>query len=252
VENTSNNNNIDKKTAFMNSSVTKNQQLPNSYIDPKIDKYVPFYQSKEAGFWNSSLEKSGGGNASKDIRENYKRFCDKIFAICKKKGWLSMRTLRSYLKCSCKKGMVSKANLKFFLTNFGLFPTDGEMDAIYSIYDKTNKDEINVDILLDELIVTSEARNQLIESFLSQITSPEGKICSKTLEKSLCLKDHPDVVSLRKSVNELKNDFTLILSPITEKGMIYSKCFLALLRDISFSVESDDDFVKTLISCGFR
>ena len=64
-----------------------------------------------------------------------------------------MRLLKNYLKSTIKKDKIPKSNFKFYLTNYGIFLTDPEMDLIYSLYDEKNKDEINFTSFLDSLIV---------------------------------------------------------------------------------------------------
>ena len=75
--------------------------------------------------------------------------------MCREKGWLSMRNLRNYLQTSYKKPKIPKYNFKFFLTNLGIYLTDPEVNAIYSIFDEKNKDELCFNTFFDSLIVNS-------------------------------------------------------------------------------------------------
>jgi hypothetical protein len=82
-----------------------------------------------------------------------KKVNDKIRIVCQKKGWLGMKTLKNYIKNTFKMTKTPKANLKYLLTNFGIFLTDQEMDSIFSIYDRQNKDEVLYETFLNDLIV---------------------------------------------------------------------------------------------------
>jgi len=224
-----------------------------SYVDPNIDKFIPFYQNKENSFWNTNLEKNNKNKQNQlNLKENMNRVNEKISNVCRKKGWLAMRSLRNYLRSSARRERVQKINLKLFLTNFGVFLNDNEMDAIYNIYDEKVQDEITFSRFLNDLIVLSETRNQLINTFLSQFNVNNDKINLKTLEKSFSLQYHPDVIALKKTLNEIKNDFSVVLFPMKENEEISVTNFVALLRDISFSIDNDNEFINILLSCGFK
>lgn len=78
---------------------------------------------------------------------------EKILTICKKKGWLSFRNLRNFIKNTFKKDKIPKFNLKFYLSNYGIYLNEIEINCIYSIYDERNKDEIQWNKFFDDLIV---------------------------------------------------------------------------------------------------
>ncbi len=93
---------------------------------------------------------------------------------------------------------IPKFNFKFYLTNLGIFLTDQEVNAIYTIYDEKNKDEICFNTFLNSLIVSSEitqllneTRSQNINSFISQLNTENGLV--KDFEKQFISHYHPDV-----------------------------------------------------------
>ena len=53
---------------------------------------------------------------------------------------------------------------------------------------------------------------------------------------------------MRKSNSELKNDFFTVLSQIKGSNGISITDFEALLRDISYTIDLDDDFIRVLIA----
>jgi len=228
---------------------SKTNQSMN-YVDPQIDRFVPFHQSKEVSFWNKTLDKADGTFVQQDHKDNLNKLTEKIAIVCQKKGWLTLRTLRIYLKSATKgKEKVPRANFKFFLTNFGVFPNEKEMDAVYAVYDAKKQDEVLFNQVLDEMIVLSEQRIQMMNALGNQIFPNADKISVKCLDKLLLPKNHPDVILLRKSPNELKNDF---FSLFKENEEISAMNFINLLKDISFTIDSDEDFLRILSFLGLN
>jgi hypothetical protein len=79
----------------------------------------------------------------------------KIISACVKKGFVGLRKCRLFLKNLFKRKseMIDKASMKYFLTNFGVFLIDKEVDFIYMVFDHQRKNEVNFNELLDSFQV---------------------------------------------------------------------------------------------------
>jgi hypothetical protein len=53
---------------------------------------------------------------------------------------------------------------------------------------------------------------------------------------------------MRKSIQELKTDFSNILISLKENQAISLTNFENLLKDVSYSLDNDEDFMKVLVS----
>jgi len=111
-----------------------------------------------------------------------------------------MRKLRIFLRNLSKRKLnkINKANLKYFLADFGIILTDIDLAYIYQIHDLNRKDEVDFMDFFDSLIDISEFRMKLIQEYYCQLRTENNKICFKSLEKMLDTNFHPEVIAFKK------------------------------------------------------
>jgi len=137
------------------------------------------------------------------------------------------------------------------LSETGILLSDAEIAYIYKIFDVNCKDEIDFMEFFDSLIDTNEMRLDVIQEFLSQYQNA-NKISFKSLEKNVNFNFHPEVISFKKTSNDINHDFSTTWDNLRENDLIFINNFTKYFKDISFSVESDDDFIQILRCCGFK
>ena len=93
----------------------------------------------------------------------------------------------------------------------------------------------------------------MIDSFASQLKNDSGRICFKTLQNLLKTDFHPEVykfkiqvVAFKKTYIDVMQDFINCWDNLKEDNIILLENFLRFFRDVSFSVENDNDFIQIL------
>lgn len=111
-------------------------------------------KADDGGFMENFLALSQSRQAPPDL---FNEVRGKVLECCCKKGWTGIRNYKLYLFNLNKRRnySISKADLKYFSTNFGVYFTDKELDWIFRRFDSDRRDSIDFVQFLDSLMVGS-------------------------------------------------------------------------------------------------
>jgi len=222
-----------------NGNVSNNQEAKYVYTNDLDDKFVNNYR-------DATTRKGQSVDLIPAIKE-------KILTVCRKNGWTGMRKLRIFLRNLTKKksDKISRGNLKYFLAEFGIVLSDEKIANIYKLFDVDCKDEINFMDFFDSFEDNSELRGNVIQEFLLQHQT-DNQVSFKSIEKNVNFNFHPEVISFRKTADTVLHEFVTTWDNLKENNLIFIDNFRKYFKDISLSVETDDDFIQILRCCGYK
>lgn len=219
-----------------------NRNLNCVYLNEEHTKFIDEY--------NESVIKKNLPHDLTDYVENklFRKFYE---------SWITLRKLRNFLKNVNRKSknyeQMDGTNFKYYLVKFGINLNDDEIKFIYERFDKKKNNFINYNEFLDCFTGCSEERKNYIKMFYEQVKCKDKNyVIFKNLENSVKPHLHPEVIQLRKSGEEVKNEFLTLWDNLKEDNLVTEDNFLKYYIDISSCILDDQDFLRCLNALGYN
>ena len=180
---------------------------------------------------------------------------DKILKGCSKKGWIGLRSLKTYLRSisphDCD--IIDKNSFKHYLDQQGIRLDFNEVTEICSIFDKNKNDHINFVEFLNSIRYVTESRMQQIDEFLDQVIDKEKKcVLFSKLNRIADMRFHPEVMRYQKSASQIRMEYGKYWDRLRVDDVISEEHFKQFFYDVSSVVENDKDFTQILKALGYK
>ena len=180
---------------------------------------------------------------------------DKILKGCAKKGWIGLRSLKTYLRSisphDCD--IIDKNSFKYFLDQQGIRLDFNEVSEICAKFDKNKNDHINFVEFLNAIRYITEFRIQQIDEFLAQVVDKENYcVLFSKLNRIADMRFHPEVMRYQKSASQIRMEYEKYWDRLKVDDTISEEHFKQFFYDVSSVVENDRDFTQILKALGYK
>ena len=180
---------------------------------------------------------------------------DKILKGCAKKGWIGLRSLKTYLRSisphDCD--IIDKNSFKYYLDKQGIRLDLNEVNEICAIFDKNKNDHINFVEFLNAIRYVTESRMQQIDEFLSQVKEREKNcVLFSKLNRIADMRFHPEVMRYQKGASQIRMEYEKYWDRLKIDDIISEEHFKQFFYDVSSVVENERDFTQILKALGYK
>ena len=180
---------------------------------------------------------------------------DKILKGCARRGWIGLRSLKTYLRSisphDCD--IIDKNSFKYYLDQQGIRLDFNEVSEICAVFDKNKNDHINFVEFLNAIRFTTESRLQQIDEFLSQVVDKNNHcVLFSKLNRIADMRFHPEVMRYQKSANQIRMEYEKYWDRLKIEDVISEEHFKQFFYDVSSVVENDRDFTQILKALGYK
>ena len=180
---------------------------------------------------------------------------DKILKGCGKKGWIGLRSLKTYLRSisphDCD--IIDKNSFKYYLDKQGIRLDFNEVNEICEKFDLNKNDHINFVDFLNKIRYITEFRINQIDEFFSQVKEKEKNcVLFSKLNRIADMRFHPECMRYQKSANQIRMEYEKYWDKFKIDDIISEEHFKQFFYDISSVVENDRDFTQILKALGYK
>ena len=182
---------------------------------------------------------------------------DKILKGCAKKGWIGLRSLKTFLRNisphDCD--VIDKNMFKYYLDKQGIRLDFNEVNEIYKVFDKNNNGHINFVEFFNTIRTINESRLQQIDEFYEQVkekNNDKNIVFFSKLERISDMRFHPEVMRYQKSANQVRLEYQKFWDKYKIEDVISEESFKQFFYDVSSVVENDRDFIQILKALGYK
>ena len=182
---------------------------------------------------------------------------DKILKGCAKKGWIGLRSLKTFLRRisphDCD--VIDKNMFKYYLDKQGIRLDFNEVNEIYDVYDKNKNGHINFVEFLNTIRTINESHLQQIDEFYEQVkekNKDKNIVLFSKLERFADMRFHPEVMRYQKSANQVRLEYQKYWDKYKIEDVISEEQFKQFFYDVSSVVENDRDFIQILKALGYK